>query len=281
MSATFVSTLDAALRADDPAALRALLAAGPLPVLSSPIVVQATRMKASRCVALLLELGHPAAATRADGLCALHLVRDPKTARLLLAAGVPVDAPSPAGTPLHLAAANEGAPVIKALLDAGADPDAHSSTDHRTPLALACALGRTVAVKALLARPPARATCFDLLAEYAQRGLQKRDIAVLSALLERLPADLEPSPGFDHALHIAAGAGSPEAVERLLAAGAAVDRPDRQGRSPAAIAVRSVHVGGARGPRYIAVLRLLVAAGADLDRPCGETTIRALASDSL
>ncbi len=277
MSATFLATLDAALRADDPPALRALLDAGPLPVLSSPLVAQATSMKASRCVVLLLELGHPAAATRVDGLCALHLVRDPKTARLLLTAGVPVDAPSPSGTPLHMAAANEGAPVIKVLLDAGADPDALQS-DNRTPLAVACSLGRTAAVKALLARPPATATCFNLLAEYAQRGLQKKDIAVLSALLEHLPADLEPNPGFDNALHIAAGAGSPEAVERLLAAGAAVDRPDREGRSPAFLALRSTYLGGTRGPRYIAAFRLLVAAGADLDRPCGDTTPRALAA---
>ena len=132
-------------------------------------------------------------ARRVDELTALHLSTDLKVTRRLLAAGASVSAVAYGETPLHLAAANAGPPVIKALLAAGADPNA-LNRHGTTPLGAACALQRVAAVEALLTQAPAPETTARLLAELSQRGQQKKDLAVLKALLKVLPADHGPVP---------------------------------------------------------------------------------------
>ncbi|MCK6525072.1 ankyrin repeat domain-containing protein [Myxococcota bacterium] len=204
MSALFTA-LSGALRADDPAALNALLADPGLAALTP--VASAASAGALRCLDLLLASGFDVNALRVDGVGALHLTTDAKVARRLLDAGASVNLDGMGRTPLHLAAANAGAPVIKALLAAGADPDA-KDPQGSTPLGVACKLRRTAAVEALLTKPPRAETTALLLAEFSQRGLQKKDLAVLTSLLKVVPADHGPVPGFAHPLQLAARAGA-------------------------------------------------------------------------
>lgn len=218
--AGFTQAFATALRHDDTSALAALLAAAPGD--SPPLVPMAVSAKAHRSLDLLLSLGLSANEARVDGLSGLHLVRDAKMVRTLVRAGGDVNLPSPSGTPLFLAAANAGPPVIKALLDAGADPNAvrESPPTRFTPLQSACELGRTQAVKALLARPPAHETCFFLTAEFVTRT-GKKSLAVLDLLLAAFGADMEPPAGYDSLLHIASKAGCVDGVELLRRHGAA------------------------------------------------------------
>ncbi len=265
------AALNAALKADDPTTLFALIAAGGLE--REALVAEAALARAPACLDALLAAGHPVDAVRLDGLGALHLSKDAKITRRLLAAGASVNLNRGRGTPLHLAAANAGPPVIKALLDGGANPDA-LDRDQDTALAVACRSHRTGAVEALLARPPRPEVCTAILGNFAQRGLQRKDGDVLRVLLAHLPADLDPLPGVGHALHLAARSGSVEAVSALLAAGAQVDRPDPQDRTPLWLALDAAGVGFLQKPRNVAAAKVLLAAGADLDRRCGDSTPR-------
>ncbi|MDC3954700.1 ankyrin repeat domain-containing protein [Polyangium jinanense] len=268
--------LAAALRHDDPSALGALL--DDLPADSPPLVPMAVLAKAHRSLDLLLSRGFSANETRVDRLAGLHLVNDAKMVRTLVAAGGDVNLASPSGTPLHLAAANASPPVIKALLDAGADPNATHERHPTivTPLEVACELGRTMAVKALLARPPAHATCFFLTAGFVTRK-GKKALAVLDLLLAAFGADIEPPAGYDFLLHIASKAGCLDGVERLLAHGATVDRPDREGRTAALLAIHTAFAGLFPRPEHVEVFRRLAAAGANLDQRFGNVTPRQLA----
>ena len=272
---TLTAALGDALRADDPAALAPLLADPSLAALAP--IAQAASAGALKCLDTLLNAGFDVNAARVDELTALHLSTDLKITRRLLAAGASLTAVGHGETPLHLAAANAGPPVIKALLAAGADPNA-LNRHNNTPLGAACALQRVAAVEALLTKPPAAETTARLLAELAQRGQQKKDLAVLSALLKVLPADLGPVPGFGFALHLAAKAGAVEAVAALIAAGAVVDRPDPQGRTALWLAVDAATTGFDRRPRHHAVVQALLAAGADPNHPSGGQSPRALAA---
>ncbi|HVK63506.1 MAG TPA: ankyrin repeat domain-containing protein [Polyangium sp.] len=274
--AGLAQALAATFRHDDPSALGALL--DNLPADRPALVPMAASVKAHRSLDLLLARGFSANETRVDGLAGLHLVRDAKMVRTLVRAGGDVNLASPSGTPLHLAAANAGPPVLKALLDAGADPNAvRESLPRRiTPLQIACELGRTLAVKALLARPPAHETCFFLTAEFVTwRG--KKSLAVLDLLLSAFGADLEPAVGYDFLLHIASKAGSVEGVELLIKHGALVDRPDREGRTAAFLAIHAAFGGLFPRPEHVEVFRRLAAAGANLDQRCGHATPRELA----
>ncbi|MDC0749375.1 ankyrin repeat domain-containing protein [Polyangium mundeleinium] len=268
--------LAAALRHDDPSALGALL--DNLPADGPALVPMVVLAKAHRSLDLLLARGFSPNETRVDRLAGLHLVDDAKMVRTLVAAGGDVNLASPSGTPLHLAAANAGPPVLKALLDAGADPNAthEGPVTNFTPLEIACELGRTLAVKALLARPPAPATCFFLTAGFVTRK-GKKPLAVLDLLLSAFGADLEPVVGYDFLLHIASKAGSLEGVELLIKHGAAVDRPDREGRTAAFLAIHAAFGGLAPRPEHVEVFRRLAAAGANLDQRCGQVTPRELA----
>ncbi|MDI1443360.1 ankyrin repeat domain-containing protein [Polyangium sp. 6x1] len=270
--AGFAQALAAAFRQDDPSALGALL--DDLPADSPPLVPMAVLAKAHRSLDLLLSRGFSANETRVDRLAGLHLVNDAKMVRTLVAAGGDVNLASAGGTPLHLAAANATPPVIKALLDAGADPSAtrDDSVTCVTPLEVACELGRTAAVKALLARPPGHATCFFLTAAFVTRK-GKKELAVLDLLLAAFGADMEPPAGYDFLLHIASKAGCLDGVERLIERGAAIDRPDREGRTAAFLAMAGLFP----RPEHVEVFRRLAAAGANLDQRSGNVTPRDLA----
>lgn len=272
---TLSAALSGALRADDPAVLAPLLADPGLAALAP--VAQAASAGALRCLDALLAAGFDVNAQRVDEATALHLARDLKVTRRLLDAGASITAVAQGDTPLHTAAASAGPPVIKALLAAGAAPDA-LNRNQDTPLGVACALRRVAAVEALLTQPPAVETCARLMAEYAQRGLVKKDQAVLGALLKALPAELGPVPGLGLPLHLAARAGAVESVAALIAAGAAIDRPDPQGRTALWLAVDAATTGLDPRPRHHAVVRALLAAGADPAHPSGGLRPRELAA---
>ena len=272
---TLNTALSGALRADDPAALAPLLADPGLAALTP--VAQAASVGALKCLDALLAMGFGVNATRVDEVTALHLSTDLKVTRRLIAAGASLTAVAHGETPLHFAAANAGPPVIKALLAAGADPNAVNSRNN-TPLGTACALRRVAAVEALLTKPPASETTARLLAEFAQRGQQKKDLAVLSALLKVLPADLCSAPDLGTPLHLAAKAGAVEAVAALILAGVVVDRADPQGRTALWLAVSAATTGLNKRPRHHAVVQALIAAGADPAHPSGGQSPRTLAT---
>ncbi len=108
-------------------------------------------------VALLLDAGADVEArTRLGSHTPLHVAsRSARTAalRALLAAGADARAVTTTGaTALHFAAAAGGPETVAALLDHGADADAREPVWGQTPLMFAAAAARTEAVAVLLAR---------------------------------------------------------------------------------------------------------------------------------
>ncbi|MEZ5290015.1 MAG: ankyrin repeat domain-containing protein [Vicinamibacterales bacterium] len=106
-------------------------------------------------VRTLLQQGSDVNAAQGDGMTALHwaaMKGDAELAQMLVYAGANVKATTRLGanTPLIVAARNGRPDVVKVLLEAGAEPDAATSTGT-TPLMLAAASGSVDAVKALLA----------------------------------------------------------------------------------------------------------------------------------
>ena len=178
-------------------------------------------------------------------------------------------------TPLHLAVATGSAPVVEALVAAGADLSARTE-DGRTPLHVALRhspglvpvlqrLGAPVdaASAAYLGDEPLLTTALDG-ADQAPDGFLLRcaaaggSVATVRVLLDRGAA---PDPD---ALHAAAAAGAAAVVALLLQAGADVDGRDRDtGRTPLHTAVAA----GATGPGSgaTAVVPLLLDAGADVN----------------
>ncbi|HTK29857.1 MAG TPA: ankyrin repeat domain-containing protein [Vicinamibacterales bacterium] len=105
-------------------------------------------------VRALLKSGAEVNAPQPDGMTALHwaaLGADGELTRLLIEAGANTKATTRLGgyTPLLLAARNGNAASVRALAEAGADPNA-ATTTGTTPLMLASASGSTEAVGALL-----------------------------------------------------------------------------------------------------------------------------------
>jgi len=131
--------------------------------------------------------------------------------RLLLASGSEVDARASNGWgALMIAAAKGHAAVARVLLEAGADINVHDVYGW-TPLMRACYEDRPAVVELLLAAP----------------GL------ALEAREERGAT----------ALHVVAQTGNEAIARRLLQSGADRDARDRDGLTPADIAVRSRHAG--------------------------------------
>jgi ankyrin repeat protein len=115
----------------------------------------------------------------------------------LLKAGADAKALTTTGvTPLHLAAMSGSAAAISALVDAGADVNATEPAWGQTPLMLAAAQGRMDAVKVLLAKradPAAEAKVVDLMAKAAEDRIAKqRRNQVLASARKRQGADSQP-----------------------------------------------------------------------------------------
>ncbi|SDX46576.1 Ankyrin repeat-containing protein [Modestobacter sp. DSM 44400] len=179
-------------------------------------------------------------------------------------------------TALHLAVVAGSADLVEALVAAGADLTA-ATEGGRTPLhvALQYAPDLIGALRGLGAPVDAASAAFlgdvDRLAGELDDGTRLTDPATdvdllswaasggsLTAVQLLLDRGADPDAG---ALHAAAATARPQVVERLLAAGADVDRRDRNtGRTALHAAVDAPPTGNVP-----AVVRLLLAAGADVN----------------
>ncbi len=172
-------------------------------------------------VGLLLWAAPPADSPVADAA----MRGDAEAVAALIARGADVNAPQGDGmTALHWAAERADAPLVRTLLDAGAEVDAVTRMGDYTPLHLAGKAGSATAVEALLAAgsDPHAAT----------------------------------STGAVTAMHFAAGAGSAAAITSLARHGAEVDaRESEWGQTPLMFAAANGRVEAARA---------LLALGADL-----------------
>jgi ankyrin repeat protein len=135
-------------------ALAALLAV-PARAADSDVADAAERQDAV-AVRALLKRGRDVNASQGDGMTALHWAAgkgDAALAGMLLYAGANLRATTRLGgyTPLLLAARAAHVPVMQALLEAGASPNAPTG-NGTTPLMLAAASGSVPAVKLLLER---------------------------------------------------------------------------------------------------------------------------------
>ncbi len=165
---------------------------------------------------------------------------DMKTAALLLAAGVDVNAGGDDGaTPLHAAAASDRNPqMLPFLLKAGARLDTRDG-EGDTPLCRAMRRGQPANALALLrAGADVRGSC-------------------------------KPGP----LLHVATVEGQAEVVQALLAKGIAVNAPDSSGETPLLASVGTISSNEA-------VTRALIGAGADVNAPArgGVTPLHAAAT---
>ena len=118
-------------------------------------VADAAQRGDSEAVRQLLRQGADVNAAQGDGMTALHWVAeggDQELAETLLFAGASLEARTRNGnyTPLHLAARAAQGPMVVALLDAGADPNAMTSLGSGA-LHFAAGASSPVAVEALLA----------------------------------------------------------------------------------------------------------------------------------
>jgi ankyrin repeat protein len=207
-------------------AIAALVSGARAPVLPPSPVADAAMRDDVAAVRELLARKADVNLPQGDGMTALHwaaLHGNAELASLLLRARASVKATTrvAAHTPLHVAAEAGSAPVVVALLEAGADPGATTSAGvtalhlaamsgsaaavaalldrgaavnarepawSQTPLMLAAARGRTAAVKLLLERGAdhaATARTFDVLAAAAQdRQARAKRNQVLAALRE-------------------------------------------------------------------------------------------------
>jgi hypothetical protein len=177
-------------------------------------------------------------------------------------AGLPQVPPSPAEvaayTGLHAAAARGDASEIRRLIGQGADPavrDGHG----RTPLHVAAHGARAEAMRALVASgadPNALdVQRYDVVTIAAVRG--DVDTVRLAVALGTSPRNVT-SPYDGTALIAAAHLGHVDVVRALVGAGAPLDHVNNLGWTALLEAV----ILGDGGPRYVAVLRALVEAGA-------------------
>ena len=227
------------------------------------ILADAARLEGVEAMKLLLPLG-PAAWELNGALVEVLAREDSAKVRLLLEAGADPNASGVwgrVGTTLHQAIlAGRGRATLEALLDAGADLS-RGDRDDRTAYAVAVRTGHAVAIELLRARgasdaelgPADRwiAACVTeradelraLSAEGPAPVWSRTDHQMLSWALRtrRLPAarllleaGLDPSVPDDDGqlpLGLAVKASDLELVERLLAAGAAIDARDLDDRS--------------------------------------------------
>ena len=228
----------------------------------SPVADAAVRGDAE-AVRDLLARGADVQTARPDGMTALHwaaLRSDGEMAGMLLYAGANLEATTRIGrhTPLHVAARSGRAPVVRALLEAGADPRAESASGA-TPLHLAAQAGSAAAAAALVdhgADVDARERTWGqtplMFAAASNR------LGPVNVLMER-GADLEIAtkvvdlPAID-AMDRAAAARRQEVLDRFRAA---VPPDERQGWRPTASQVQAA----VRAARAVQALADLPAGG--------------------
>ena len=287
----FRSALRGAVETGKPEITELLLDAGAHPDLGQP-VVEAIAHGDHRSLRLLLSHGARIAGTWALGAACFH--DDPTAMRLLLdtlsARGE--DAAGAASEQLPEAAGSASLPLINALLEAGADPQA-ADEEGVSALRTAMRAGRNETAAQLAARGAVddstdvdqflgaclraeRDTALRLLAEHPDLPgrLTDRDRAATLQAAARHTAALALmlELGFGHdardesgeqPLHAAAYQGNAEGVRLLLAAGAEVDARDaRFDATPLAFAtVGSGEQEGEPGD-WVATVRVLLDAGA-------------------
>lgn len=237
-------------------------------------------------VRLLLARGADANAVSSRGLAALHLSvswADGELVQDLLDAGARADLADGNGfTPLHFACRRgatslteslvgddgelgtpglamrseaaidriEDRPVLEALLDAGADPEAEDR-QGQTPLHVAAERGATWAVQALIELPVA----VSPPDEYRATPLHRAANLAVADLLLNAGAELDAlDRDASTPLHRAIGAGRMEVAELLLERGAHPGTRNREGQTPLHLAA-----GAGRGR----TVERLLEAGAD------------------
>ena len=125
---------------------------------SLPLIVALSYNKLS-IARMLLDAGADARKWDEFGKTALHVVQDLEFAKELIARGASVSAAVYRGeTPLHAAAREGYLPIVKLLLEHGANPNAQARVDI-TPLF--CAIGNIAVSKALLAAGADVNACCD------------------------------------------------------------------------------------------------------------------------
>ncbi|XP_066982864.1 ankyrin repeat domain-containing protein 50-like isoform X2 [Macrobrachium rosenbergii] len=181
----------------------------------------------------------------------------------LLAANASVHLPkAPANSPLHWAARNGGMYIVKSLIDAGAEVD-RSNNQGRSPLITAAVYnspvmqplvdaganvdlidydGKTALVRTIDQYHPTSSSANDILNNF-------------NTLIETNASVSIPGEPFLSPLHHAAGKQSKYIIEKLLEAGAPVDREDKTGDTPLMAAAKSRNT----------LLDLLISAGANVN----------------
>jgi ankyrin repeat protein len=276
-----------AVRQDDLAALRTLIAAGvnARDAQGHTPLMLAAGFGSADAVRTTMAGGADVNAASHAGLTALHLAADnPEKTRLLLDAGADANATSQLGrTPLMAAASvNRGGDVVRLLIAAGAHVNAADNVGV-TPLISAANADNREAADILLARgadPHAQARTghpSTALMGAAVNG----NLALVRALLARrvdvaaVSADrtgnVKNGPvryGTVTALHVAVTAGNRDVVELLLKSGARANAADVRGMTPLMWAVATDRA-DAR------IVQILLAHGADasLASPAGETAV--------
>jgi ankyrin repeat protein len=195
----------------------------PMPPARTPAVADAAQNRDAAAVKKLIAQGADVNVPEGDGMTALHWAAEhgdsamtaallsahanvkavtrigsytplqlasragaPTVTKALLAAGADPNAPSASGaTALHLAAAAGNPDVVAALLAKGANPNARENEWGQTPLFFAAENDRAAAIKALIAKgadPSSRSNVLNLQEDAArdQAGTKKRNEVLIS-----------------------------------------------------------------------------------------------------
>ena len=198
----------------------------------------------------------------------LHLaakVGELETLKFLLARGDNKDVQDRDGeNPLHFAARENHLEVVIALLDHGVDKESVTKHGYR-PLHFAAQKGSLPIVKLLLARGA-------LINAQSVHGITPLCSAsrwgkgeVMRYLLEN-GADIT----LGNPLHVAAEGGEEEATSCLLAKGAAIEALDKDGHRPIHVASRSRNRYLGASHTHPKVVKVLLAAGANIEAPVVE-----------